>query len=340
MNARDVIAAAAGDRTQGAGTVALYAAEGLARLASERPSPGEFAPAFLQAARTLIVNQTPMGSVWRLVNDCLVAADAAEGPEFAADAVIDAAKAFRLRSARAQKKITHELAQLIPEGSTIVTTSASSTLERAFIALGDAGRIANLYCTVSEPGGEGKSMAERLRDKQIRAHVIPDSAVAYAVDESDFVLFGADAVCSDWSVNKVGTLPLALCGTHTGVRGLVVAESTKMVPSAISQAIGARLDTDPQVARFETVPWRLLEGWVCEDGLVPSRNVDVQSELIDLHERVLDLCADLTESLRVPSGDTDPGVIDAATMERALEAAEDDPLDILLEDDLEGGLLP
>ncbi len=291
--ARALIDAAASERVRGSTAVALQAAQGLAELARERPEPAEFAPAFLESARVLLVNQTAMASLWRLVNDCLLAADAAEGPEFAADAVVDAAGAFALRVRRAHDAVVHELAPLLNGGGAVVTLSVSGTLERAFEALARAGHVERVLCCRSLPGGEGADLVKRLRAKRIRAELVEDAALGPALDTADVAVIGADAVTPVWVANKVGSRPLALTARAMGRRMLVVSDSTKMVPSPVAAAIAGRLERDPARALFETVPLREIDGWVSEHGLAQPATVELLARRVALHERITVLADEL-----------------------------------------------
>jgi len=293
IRSNELIDAAARDRTSGSSQIVLSAAAGLAALAREQPDPDDFAPAFLEAARVLLVNQPIMASLWRLVNECLTEADDAESPEYASDAVRAAAKSVVTRAKRRQERITHELAGLAPDKGVIVTTSASSTLEAAFCAMGRAERVHTVYCLESQPGGEGAQMARRLRALRIRAESVPDAAAGPAVDAADLVVVGADTVGPDWIVNKVGTRPLAALGSLAGKRVVVVADTSKLVPHKIVEAIEARVESDPARALFETVPWRDLGGWLSEDGLATPATVAALAEQVVLHSRLEILARDL-----------------------------------------------
>lgn len=286
MDAHSTIATAASDAEHGATFVALNAAEGIAALTREETEPDRFASAFLEAAQTLLLRQRTMAPLWRLVNDCLIAADAAQGPELAADAVNEAARSFATRAKRARSRIVHELAGLVPAGTVVLTTSASSTLEAAFIALSEAGRVKRLMICRADPGGEGAALAARLRDRRIPAERVDDAAVALAAATSDLVVMGADVAGPDWCVNKVGSMPLALCAESAGRRAVVVSDSLKLVPAGMADAIRAGMERDPARARFETVPWRHLEGWVSEEGFLPARSVGTWSESIEVHPRL------------------------------------------------------
>lgn len=296
MRAQDLIDAAATDRTSGSSAIVLTAAAGLSALAQETPEPEAFAPAFLEAARVLLVQQPAMGALWRLVNDCLIEADAAESHEFAADAVGATARSVASRTKRHNGRMIHELAALAPDRGVFVTTSASTTLEAAFAALGKAGRIHTLYCCEALPGGEGAEFAKRLRGLRIRAEAIPDAAAAVAVDCADLVVIGADAVAPDWIVNKVGSRPLATVAELAGKRAVVVAGTAKLVPQPIAEVIDGRVRTDPARAAFEKVPWRNLGGWLSDDGLATPATVSALARQVDLHDRLTVLARELAPS--------------------------------------------
>ncbi|MBX7161252.1 MAG: hypothetical protein K1X95_13260 [Acidimicrobiia bacterium] len=294
MRAQDLIDAAATDRTSGSSAIVLAAAAGLSALAQESPEPQTFAPAFLEAARVLLVQQPVMGALWRLVNDCLIEADAAESHEFAADAVAATARSVAGRTKRHSSLIIHELAALAPARGVILTTSASTTLEAAFAAMGKAGRIHTVYCCEARPGGEADELAKRLRAQRVRAEAIPDAAAAVAVDRADLVVIGADAVGPGWAMNKVGSRPLATVAELAGKRAVVVADTSKLVPEPIAEVIEARVDTDPTRAAFETIPWRHLGGWLSEDGLATPVTVSSLAHEVRLHERLTVLAGELS----------------------------------------------
>lgn len=297
VRAQDLIDAAATDRTSGSSAVVLAAAAGLSALAQETPEPQEFAPAFLEAARVLLVQQPVMAALWRLINDCLIEADAAESHEFASDAVGATARSVASRTRRHNSRMLHELAALAPQRGVIVTTSASTTLEAAFAALGKAGRIHTLYCCEARPGGEGAELARRLRSLRIRAEAIPDAAAAVAVDCADLVVVGADAVGPDWAVNKVGTRPLAAVAENAGKRAIVVADTSKLVPAPIVEVMEDRLGSDPARTAFEKIPWRTLGGWLSEDGLATPATVPALAREVELHERLVVLARELTSAV-------------------------------------------
>lgn len=106
--------------------------------------------------------------------------------------------------------------------SVILTHSASSTV-RAVIA----GSPFRVLATASEPGGEGRRMAEELG-----ITCVEDPDALSRVADVDAVVVGADAVGGEAFVNKVGTRALAEAAAATSTPFFVVAESYKWVAGA------------------------------------------------------------------------------------------------------------
>jgi translation initiation factor 2B subunit (eIF-2B alpha/beta/delta family) len=119
--------------------------------------------------------------------------------------------------------IGENLRALIPPKATVITLSNSTTVRDVLLALG----VRSVYVLESQPGGEGKQLAEALRDglkagsrlasRQDLVHLVPDSAVGNIVPRVDCALVGVDTILRDGAIlHKVGTLPLALCCQRFG----------------------------------------------------------------------------------------------------------------------------
>jgi translation initiation factor 2B subunit (eIF-2B alpha/beta/delta family) len=119
--------------------------------------------------------------------------------------------------------IGENLRPFIPPKSTVITLSNSTTVRDVLLALG----VRSVYVMESQPGGEGKQLAEALRDglqaaapfvsRQDLVHLVPDSAVGNIVPRVDCALVGVDTILRDGAIlHKVGTLPLALCCQRFG----------------------------------------------------------------------------------------------------------------------------
>lgn len=109
-----------------------------------------------------------------------------------------------------------------PSDSVFLTHSASSTVRSVIDDL-----PLRVLATASEPGGEGRRMAQELG-----ITCIEDGDATSRVADVDAVIVGADAVGSEAFVNKLGTRVLAETASATSTPFFVVAESYKWVASA------------------------------------------------------------------------------------------------------------
>ena len=124
--------------------------------------------------------------------------------------------------------------------SVFLTHSASST-----VCLVIDGLPFRVLATASEPGGEGRRMAQELG-----ITCVSDEDAPSRVAEVDAVVVGADAIGSEAFVNKVGTCVLAHAAWVSATPLFVVAESYKWVNRACPAAIECAFDTVPN--RFVT----------------------------------------------------------------------------------------
>lgn len=100
-------------------------------------------------------------------------------------------------------------------------------------------------------------MARYLKGRGIDVRVFPDCAVAYAVKCCDIAIVGADAVYRNGIINKVGTLPLALCCNHLSKDCYAVAQSYKFVDEEYTEiSFSDKFEED---LLFEFVPINLIK---------------------------------------------------------------------------------
>lgn len=254
---------AAADRGSGSSTVAVAAAEALAALADDGDRIAE-------GAALLVRGQPVMAACLHLADAVLRAAD--EGAEAAARA----ARGFVRRLAEERRGLIAALRSFVPTDGTIVTVSASSTVVAALAQGTPAG--ARVVCSLSEPGGEGRSAAAALAQAEVPVEVIPDAAIAMAASSADLVVFGADAVGPGAALNKVGTLAAVLGGRHGRRLCVAACGTTKLCDQGawerirtIGAARTACADGTAPVPLFEPVPLALLFRVITEDGpLTPA----------------------------------------------------------------------
>ena len=180
---------------------------------------------------------------------------------------------------------------LIGENVTVSTISRSGTVLELLARARAAGRDFHVIASVGEPAREGLLMAKDLAEKGIEVTLVPDSAAGFAAAHSGIVFVGADAVTPEFFVNKIGTLPLALAASHSGVPFYVCSRLAKFyprekLPSAVKVISARELGaSDAELISsgaplFERIPNSLVTGIVTEGGIVkPERGkIEVYEE--------------------------------------------------------------
>jgi translation initiation factor 2B subunit (eIF-2B alpha/beta/delta family) len=166
--------------------------------------------------------------------------------------IVEEANALLSSRERASKAIAVLLAPSI-EG-VVMTLSASSTVREALVHTPPD----RIVCTVSEPGGEGRELAEDLRGEGLTVDLVDDPDAEHAVGTVDLLLVGADTVFRDGSlVNKVGTSGLAKAAKKAGVPVLVACEVIKLSPAE---------PRDPGEERFDLTSPKYIDRYYTEEG--------------------------------------------------------------------------
>ena len=272
------VAAFANDHRSGASAL-LRRALALLRRASAT-GPASFERISLLVCRA----QSSMGAIWNAVSEALVADDP-----------VRALDRFERETDRAEQAVTQVAATLLFEGDgplQLMTCSASGTVARVFEVVG-ARRPLCVVCAEGRPVYEGRAMATRLAAAGLAVEVYTDAGVSAALDLSDALLFGADAVSCDWVINKTGSAQLAALAAELRVPVYVVATHDKFVPSGIAALLELRRgpavevwDRPPHgvIARnpyFERVPLTMVravlsDGGVLKAGLVRKRCLEAE----------------------------------------------------------------
>jgi len=177
-------------------------------------------------------------------------------------------------------------------GAHVLTLSRSGTV---LGALRRADPSPTVTVAVSEPGGEGVGVAERLLDAGLDVTLIPDAAVARRLDETtvDAVLVGADTVLPSGAVaNKVGTYSAALAARRADVPvyAACAVDKISVDDEASDESAPARTvydgpaDLEVWAPRFDTTPAELItDGLLTERGALTTDKVEtVAEELAEL----------------------------------------------------------
>jgi translation initiation factor 2B subunit (eIF-2B alpha/beta/delta family) len=233
------------ERHHGASWMARRALEALVEAVENGEDP-------LEAGRVLASARTSLGAIAGAVGRVLACGGIPEQVIAEAEAVIGSRD-------RAAKAIAVMLAPDIH--GTVMTHSASATVLEALTHTPPA----QVVCTISEPGGEGRGLAAELKARGVEVELIADSEGAEAVRESDLLLLGADTVFRDGSlVNKTGTGSIAKAANEAGVPVLVACETFKLAPFEPEQ---------PREDTFELIPAALIDRVVTEEGAAGTGDV-------------------------------------------------------------------
>jgi translation initiation factor 2B subunit (eIF-2B alpha/beta/delta family) len=143
----------------------------------------------------------------------------------------------------------------------VMTHSASATVREALVHTPPD----RVVCTVSEPGGEGRELADELTAAELTVEVVDDSDAAHAVATVDLLLVGADTVFRDGAlVNKVGTSDLARAAKEAGRPVIVACEVIKVAP------VDAH---DPGEWRFDLTSPEHIDRFVTEEGIFAPEEI-------------------------------------------------------------------
>ena len=226
------------------------------------------------AVRGVCVAQPAMGSLWN------AAAAALAGP--------DTLDRFAHQTARAPDAIARAARPLVEAGAgrplVLVTWSASGPVRRLLETLAGAGPL-SVRCAEARPALEGRSLAAAVARAGARVEVFADGALAAALDGAAAVVVGADAVTTEWFVNKAGTRALALAAAAGGVPTYVLAGRDKGLGPELARHLQLREGPAAEIwarrprgvkARnpyFERVPWSDVAALVTDRGVVGAADV-------------------------------------------------------------------
>jgi translation initiation factor 2B subunit (eIF-2B alpha/beta/delta family) len=275
----EILKGIASDNRSGAAEILARAAKIFQLLSLElKPASIEEAQdALSQICAALVRAQPNMAPLLNLASAALNAASSASTADQVVSAASDAARDFVNWARRAAERAAQHAAQLITDGTTILTHSRSSTVVSSLVLAKRAGRRFRVIATESRPLLEGRSLALELADHSIEVAIIADAAAALALEETDLVLLGADKITPDSLINKIGTCMMALAARERGRPIYAICDRSKFTSATIfSQELRSRTelwpDAPPQIAiinhYFEPTPLGLFAGIITEEGLL------------------------------------------------------------------------
>lgn len=271
------------DCSSGASEITARARELLWEMA--RASDEPMATAVEIGAR-LIEAHPAMAPLVNLVDDTLRALDA-QGSAGLDGLAEDAA--------RRDRAVVEQGVQVLQGHATVATYSRSGMVLQALLAVD---RPPKVLISEARPGMEGLTVARELAEAGAEVTLTVDAALPGLLADADLLLVGADALCRQGVVNKVGTQALARAAAAVGCPTVVLAGTGKLLPGAYRSAppltTRAEIDLDlpPEVETvvplFEVVAWEHIDEVVTEQGRRTIGEIQTAIETTELHPALAD----------------------------------------------------
>ncbi|MHC1709639.1 MAG: hypothetical protein AB9819_04465 [Methanomassiliicoccales archaeon] len=256
------------DRISGSSEIYSELLDGLQKALAHKPKVQEwkdFSDGLSKVKRSMAPLQNVAGSIRVLLN--------AQIPDEQFNGFV---KGFltdlRERETSAPEKITKTLASAYKPGN-VVTISYSGTVMSSLLSLP---KDVEISVSESLPIGEGALTCKKLMDKGRHASLFRDSMIASEVQKSDLVLVGADGVCPEGVVNKVGTTLMALAAKEHGKPFVVLCSTSKLIPVLEMDAMEGEVSVDQMKVRevvFEMTPLDLVTAVITDEGVLSGEEM-------------------------------------------------------------------
>lgn len=257
-----------GDQASGSSEIYSELLKGLTGALASKPSTkewAEFSVGLSRVKRSMAPLQNVAGSIRFLLN--------AQIPEeqfnsFVKGFLNDLAE----REARAPEAIALKLIKE-QRPRRVLTLSYSGTVMATLAAM-----PTDVEVVVAEslPLGEGAVTYRRLTEKGLKVSLIRDSMIAREMSSADLALVGADGVCPEGVVNKVGTSLLALACKEANKPLVVVCSTSKLIPVLEMDPVDSSRTLDGlryREALFELTPLELVHSVITEEGVLSGKDM-------------------------------------------------------------------
>lgn len=132
-----------------------------------------------------------------------------------------------------QEKINRQVTKIIKPNSKIFTHCHSTNVVNALIYAKKTGKKFEVFNTETRPLYQGRKTARELSKAKIKVTTFIDSAIHRAIQSSNLIFLGADAIIKDGAINKIGSGTIAEVA-HLHKKPLyVVADSWKFSPKNV-----------------------------------------------------------------------------------------------------------
>lgn len=279
------------DVVSGAAVVARTASRIVERMSHRLPAHevGEFRAGIEELVRQILGAQPSMAPLFTLAAAVLAALEDAHPLPELREGVCAAAGGFREALDRDLPAVARQASLALPEGSRILTLSASSTVRGTLLGLLQRAPL-EVICLESRPMNEGAAMARALAAAGVPTTLAVDAAGDLLAREVDAVLLGADSVGDLGIVNKIGSRSVSQAAREAGVPVYVVSDRSKFLPHGAPQPPAG--DRPPEEVGppapglriwnryFEILPLPLVTAVITDTGpLTPSRVHEVRAAI-------------------------------------------------------------
>ena len=277
------------DHISGASSITLKSAESM-KLFAETFTTSDVNvlwQTLVSLGQLLVRSQPNMFSIYRIVEDILQFVQEEiqkESPcEDIFKGVIGEINEYLKHRDNITKAIEKKAAQHIKTGDKILIYSYSSMVMRAIeMSYRENKNDFEVVVTEARPRLEGHMAAQRLSEMGIKTTLLIDSASLYALNSCNKVIVGSDLISSDFFVNKVGTLALALEAQRQNKDFFVVCDTSKWV-SSWDRPLNSKKYAPEEVwdytnpnciienVYFEKIPLEFVTGIICENGTIAKK---------------------------------------------------------------------
>lgn len=177
---------------------------------------------------------------------------------------------------KSQEKINLEILKLVRNKKIIFTHCHSSTVSSALIYSRDFSKKFEVYSTETRPLYQGRITAKELANKNIKVTSFVDSAMRQAINSSDLILIGADAILKKGVINKIGSATIAEIANNHKKPVYIVSDSWKYYPKKVKieerdfHEVWKNAPKNVKVRNpaFELVPKKMISKIISEFGVL------------------------------------------------------------------------
>ncbi|WP_255195560.1 translation initiation factor eIF-2B [Halorarius litoreus] len=220
-------------QTHSSSVVAVKAAGALRELLDrEYPTVEEYVRDLERNSNALKRANPSHASLHTTQNDIVAAVDGADLDDVEAakqrtaetiDEVVEAVETGK-------RKAAENAADLLTDGTTLLTHDYSSTLLEAIELAARDGAHLDVYVTEARPRYLGRKAVRTLAGiDRVEPTLLVDAAVGHVLDDCDLVAFGMTCIVDDTYYNRIGTFPIAATANDLAVPVHVVGSSSKII---------------------------------------------------------------------------------------------------------------